>query len=154
MPDLHFAARNLITKGRDNTQDERMNPEYGFRPCKSLPHFAAPSDHSSLSLNKVGRRQWLLWHISLPTRGLKPRLSLPLLVTTLTQLQIPPNALCAQEDWVQICSIHSSLHAVTQQISTEHLSCVTLSATDPGFLGLKWYTICRTIFKKKNAKKM
>lgn len=29
---LRFAARNLIIKGRDNTQNEKMNSEYGFPP--------------------------------------------------------------------------------------------------------------------------
>lgn len=50
MPDPHFAARNLITKGRDNIQDERINTQYGSSPCVPLqiiPHFSPNSDHMS-----------------------------------------------------------------------------------------------------------
>lgn len=50
MADPHFAARNLITKGTDNIQDKRLNPECGFplgMLLQIIPHFSPISDYNS-----------------------------------------------------------------------------------------------------------
>lgn len=134
MPNPHFAARNLITKGRDNIQDERINTKYGSSPCVPLqiiPHFSPNQTISPQSLIKVKRRKLLLLgHSFPPNRELKLRLLFLLVATTLTQLQIDwhfsqcplfPGRLCKK---MSSLLIHSFTHPLNKYLlSTYHLPC-------------------------------
>lgn len=123
MPNPHFAAKNVITKGGDNIQNERINTEYGFSPCVSLqiiPHLSSNSDHISSGSYQVKKRKLLLLgHSFPPNRELKLRLLFLLVATTLTQLQIDwhfsqcpllPGRLCKK---MSSLLIHSFTHHST-----------------------------------------
>lgn len=155
MPDPHFAARILITHGRHNIQDERMNPDYGWPPCVPLqiiPHSTPNSDHILQPLNKVGRQWPLLQQNSPPMGDLKLRLPFPLFARTLTLLQTGGHFLQCSLCPGKLCQKMLSsffIHWLPQRKSVEHLPCALLSDVHPGFLGLKFVQFIRLSLRNR-----